>query len=203
MSFDWIEMGVEIEKKGESPPWFTQVHGSTAIELFGVPDRELREADAGFTALSNTEIYVYTADCLPVLIYGQTPSDPIGAVHAGWRGAMKGIVSKTLRQMAVPPSKAQVVLGPSIGACCFEVQPDFLEAFNQAGRKISSYIETRGERLFCNLIEFVLNEELKDVPKGQVSTHLHRCTVCSLPKLPSYRRNKHTDPRLRTWIRKR
>ncbi len=203
MSFDWLEMGVEVEAKGETAPQFSQVHGNTAIEVFGAPDREPKEADAGFTAHLNTEVYVFTADCLPVLFYGKDPSAPVGAAHAGWRGAMKGIVSQTLRQMAIPPAETHVVFGPSIGPCCFEVQTDFIEAFRQAGRDITPYVENRGQRLFCSLLDFVVNEELSSVPKGQVSTRLHRCTVCSLPELPSYRRNKSTDPRLRTWIRKR
>lgn len=202
MSFDWLEMGFAIEKKGESPALFTQVHGNAVLELSGQPEAGPKEADAGFTALPNTEVYVFTADCLPVLVHGENSTAPIGAAHAGWRGAMKGIVSQLLHQMAIPPSQTHVVLGPSIGPCCFEVQKDFIETFRQAGRDITPYLEKRNERLFCNLIDFVIHEELSAIPRSQVSTHLFQCTVCSKPQLPSYRRNKSTDPRIRTWLRK-
>jgi polyphenol oxidase len=201
---DWIEAGISIESKGTSPAWFKQVHGTSVVELTApTPLSPPPEADAGFTRSFDISPFIFTADCVPVLFFGRHPSDPIGAAHAGWRGAMKGIVSKTREAMQLSPAHTFVLLGPSIGPCCFEIQEDFVSAFRDEGRNIAPYLDKREGRQFCRLLDFIVSEELKDVPSGQIDYWQHRCTVCSVPALPSFRRNKIANPMLRTWIRKR
>lgn len=197
----WLELGTEIENKGQTPPWFKQVHGATALNLDG---RTLQtpapEADAGYTRDRAKTLYVFTADCLPVLLFGQTPDCPVAAIHAGWRGALAGVVDHTLREWGYARAKTRAWLGPSIGACCFEVKQDFIDAFEKAKRPIRPYLENRGGKTFCDLVRFVVKEELHGVES--VDTQSHRCTVCSEPRLPSYRRNGKADPMIRSWIRK-
>jgi polyphenol oxidase len=64
------------------------------------------------------------ADCLPVLLVSDSD---MAAVHAGWRGLLAGVVQQAARSMTAPPGLA--VLGPAIGACCYEVGEDLIEAF--------------------------------------------------------------------------
>lgn len=199
----WIEFGVEVEPKGKSPAWFRQVHGTTVLNLDGKnAQANPPEADAGFTRDADKAIYVFTADCVPVLLYTLDPEGPVAAIHCGWRGALAGIVAQTLRAWSVPPHEARAVLGPSIGLCCFEVKEDLIEAFTQKNRPITRYIVRRGERWFCDLPRFVVEQEWKSDPLD-VDWSLHRCTVCSQPQLPSYRRQGSTDPQLKSWIRRR
>jgi polyphenol oxidase len=201
---EWIEAGITIEPKGATPAWFKQVHGASVVELTApTPHSPPPEADAGFTLSTEISPFVFTADCVPVLFFGRDPSAPIGAAHAGWRGAMKGIVAKTRHAMQLSPSDTFVLLGPSIGPCCFEVQDDFIAAFESNGRNITPYLEQRKGSQFCRLLDFIISEDLKDVPREQIDYWQHRCTACSFPELPSFRRNKIANPMLRTWIRKR
>ncbi|HXC61320.1 MAG TPA: polyphenol oxidase family protein, partial [Nitrospiria bacterium] len=80
--------------------------------------------DAIVTDQTGVILAVRTADCLPVLIF-----DPmqrvIAAVHAGWRGALREIVPKTVRCMmdrfSCRPAAIIVGVGPSVRSCCYEV----------------------------------------------------------------------------------
>ena len=90
------------------------------------------EGDALLTGQAGILLSVRTADCLPVLLV-----DPqrrvVGAVHAGWRGALAGIVEKAVGEMrrayGSDPRSLLAVLGPSIRVCCYEVGHQVEEAF--------------------------------------------------------------------------
>jgi hypothetical protein len=90
------------------------------------------EGDALLTDQAGILLSVRTADCLPVLLV-----DPkrraVGAVHAGWRGALTRIVEKAVgemrREYGSDPRSLLAVLGPSIRPCCYEVGQQVEEAF--------------------------------------------------------------------------
>lgn len=96
----------------------------------------LNGVDALITQEKEICIGVTTADCVPVLIY-----DPIqhalGVVHAGWKGTVKKIASKTIQHMSQTfhskPSDLIVVIGPSISQKAFEVGDEVGEAFSKNG----------------------------------------------------------------------
>jgi YfiH family protein len=194
MSF--FEYGFAVEKKGETPSWFKQVHGKQVLCLDNAELGSTPEADAGFTRIAGKTIYAFTADCLPVLLHGTDATTPVAAIHAGWRGAMRGVVSATVQAMSSKNLKA--ILGPSIASCCFEIQQDFIDTFQQNGRAITAYIQIRGAKRYCDLVRFVVEQELVGI---EVDASAHRCTVCSQPLLPSYRRNGKADPLIRSFIR--
>lgn len=80
--------------------------------------------DAMVTDLSHLSLAVSTADCLPIfLVDSRRPA--IGAVHAGWRSSVKGIVVHALRKMhetyGADPTECYAALGPGIRGCCYEV----------------------------------------------------------------------------------
>ncbi len=192
----YIQWGFETEEKGKSQPFFRQVHGNSVLCLD--EDTDLQDADAGFTRRQNHSIYVFTADCIPILLYPDSADGPIAAIHSGWRGALQGVVDATITAMAYPRARLHAVIGPCIHSCCFEVQADFVDAFNAAKRPIAPYLERRDGKLYCDLLRFVLVEELGAVGDVHIDS---RCTVCSGAKLPSYRRDKSTA-RIRSWIKK-
>jgi polyphenol oxidase len=90
------------------------------------------EADALMSAASGVLLIVRTADCLPVLI-ADARRGAVAAVHAGWRGALGGIVEKTVHEMRgafnSSPRDLAVALGPSIRACCYVVGQEVVDAF--------------------------------------------------------------------------
>lgn len=203
-----IEYGFAIEAKGVTPPLFKQVHGSDIVEISSLEARgkaaqSPREADGAWSRDAGVPLHVFTADCVPLLFFGPANDDPIAAVHCGWRGAKLGIGRRAVETLGPLASALHVVLGPAILSCCFEVKHDFVDEFAASGRDITPYLEQREGRLFCDLVRFVREEELRGLPPDHVHLGALRCTVCSTPRLPSYRRDRGTDPRIRSWIARR
>ena len=195
-----VRYGFSVEARGQTPGWFEQVHGNAVLDLTGRgPQPPLAPADAGFTRGAE-RIHVFTADCLPVLLHGSTPDAPVAAIHAGWRGALAGIVKETLALWDYPRAQTTAILGPAIGPCCFEVRADFVRAFADAGKPTAPFTQERGGKLFFDLASFVVETQLPGVFKVQRGENV--CTFGSEPRLPSYRRNGNTDTRLRAWIHK-
>jgi YfiH family protein len=202
-----VTSGFIVENKGEKPSLVRQVHGDRLVEVEDAAhvlrlQSDPPEADAVFTNARGITLSVVTADCVPVLLYGDRPDSRLAAVHCGWRGARLGIVAGTVRRLTEPPSALRAVIGPCILGCCFEVRADFIQAFRELGRPIEPYLETREGKHYCHLDRYVQQVELKGLEPTRIDTSAMRCTYCSLPELPSYRRTGGTQSRLRAWIRR-
>ena len=78
----------------------------------------LAEADGLITHTPELALMVFSADCVPILLEGD---GVVAAVHAGWRGTVKGIAAKAVREMACPPETIRAWIGPAIGPCCYQV----------------------------------------------------------------------------------
>lgn len=110
-------------------PW--QVHSPDAVVVSAPFEGERPKADGIVTGTPGLAIAVVTADCGPVLF-----TDPIagviGAAHAGWKGAIGGVLENTVAAMETLGAKRQdikAVLGPSISQSNYEVGPEFSAAF--------------------------------------------------------------------------
>lgn len=199
--------GFSIEPKGTTPALFRQVHGRAVVEVTDA-EHALRlrqsppEADAAFTRAAGVELSAFSADCVPLLFYGTEPDAPIAAVHSGWRGSALGVATATMQAMGVPPEHLHVVMGPCIRGCCFAVREDFIESFRSHGHDVDRWLESRRGQWFFHLERFLVEETLGSIPKAQRHLEALRCTVCSRPELPSFRRDKKTDPSIRAWIRR-
>ena len=109
-----------------------QVHGSKVTlvteELVGSGASDfantIADTDALITNLPDVPLMLFYADCVPVL-FADLESGAIGLAHAGWRGTVANIGVKTLTAMGeafgTKPQNVLVGIGPSIGACCYEV----------------------------------------------------------------------------------
>ncbi len=109
-----------------------QVHGSNVAvvnsDLVGAGAQSLattiRDTDALVTNLPDVPLLLFYADCVPVLL-ADVRSGAIGLAHAGWRGTVAQIVCKTVQAMQTAfgsrPQDILAAIGPSIGACCYEV----------------------------------------------------------------------------------
>lgn len=89
------------------------------------------EVDAMVTDRPGIALGILTADCAPVL-FADAEARVIGAAHAGWRGAVSGIVEETIAAMERKGAKRARILaaiGPCIGAGSYEVGPEFPAAF--------------------------------------------------------------------------
>ncbi|HEY8339583.1 MAG TPA: polyphenol oxidase family protein [Egibacteraceae bacterium] len=116
-----------------------QVHGG-AVARVGVAERgrgarRAEDAIAGVDALVTTDpdvaLAVLVADCVPVLL--AAPGVGVGVAHAGRRGVAAGVVPAAVRALAGDDASDVVaVVGPAIGACCYEVDPDLAADFTAA-----------------------------------------------------------------------
>lgn len=192
LTFGNIEVGYEVEAKGKSSKCISQVHGATIAKYH---PSEVASADAVYTHQTEQSIHVYTADCIPLLFFSTSNEAPVLAAHCGWKGAMHRIAEKSLDFFHT--DRPEVVIGPSILGCCFEVKNDFLEAFRKEGHSPESHLHKREKSLFFDLVGFVCDTQLKG---AKIHRDFSRCTYCSEPQLPSYRRNRSTDPQIRSWI---
>lgn len=90
------------------------------------------DTDAVITDVPGLCVCVKTADCIPVLLYDRK-CRVVAAAHAGWRGTVSRIVSKTIAKMGVPPSELSAIVGPGISQEAFEVGDEVYERFREAG----------------------------------------------------------------------
>ena len=100
-----------------------QVHGADVVRVEN--PGMVGEADVLVTDQPNRPIAILTADCAPVILEGD---DRIGVVHAGWRGVVGGAVEAGI---AAVGRVTRAWIGPSIHACCYEVGPEVVDAFEQ------------------------------------------------------------------------
>ncbi|NTU88752.1 MAG: laccase domain-containing protein [Actinobacteria bacterium] len=115
-----------------------QAHGDTVMQVSGDFDRNdvsiEHEADAVVCDGFDIPVMLCFADCAPVMVVA--PSGAFAVIHAGWRGALAGIVGKAVDELArvssCDPSGFNVYIGPHIGPCCYEVPQKRIDAFVDA-----------------------------------------------------------------------
>lgn len=151
------------------------------------------EADAIVTATRGLAIGVLTADCAPVL-FCDREARVVGAAHAGWRGALSGIVEATvtsMQKLGARPERIVAVIGPTISQKAYEVGAYYLERFVAEELESAPFFATdegSGEPHF-DLPGYVA-ERLKRAGVGTISD-LGLCTYCEESRLFSYRRSQH------------
>jgi len=166
----------------------TQVHGNRVVVVRQPPARgdaaDAGECDVLATALPGVALAVQTADCVPVLLASDRA---IATAHAGWRGTAKnaaGSAVAALRDLGADPRSIRAWLGPSIGACCYEVGGEVAAQF--AGEFLRA---SCGGRFFLNLPAVNRAQlEAAGVPRESISQH-PACTLCGGEKYASYRRD--------------
>lgn len=109
----------------------TQVHSADVVTLTQGPEPASRpEADGLATRLPDIALGILTADCVPVL-FADPVAGVVGACHAGWKGAVAGIVGNTIEAMeALGAERDRMIaaIGPAISGINYEVGPDFARA---------------------------------------------------------------------------
>jgi hypothetical protein len=107
-----------------------QVHGDTCLEP--AAPGPAGEGDALVTRDAALVLAVGIADCLALLLWDEAGRSA-AAVHAGWRGAVAGVVPRALERLegaGADPGRLFAALGPRIGPCCFRVGPDVAARFD-------------------------------------------------------------------------
>jgi YfiH family protein len=115
-----------------------QVHGRVVqvVRAGAPPAPERQDADAVVSNDPRVAVAVRAADCVP-LLFADSTTGAVAAVHAGWRGTAAGAAVAALetlgREFGSRPGDITVAIGPSIGPCCYEVGSELVDAFAGAG----------------------------------------------------------------------
>jgi polyphenol oxidase len=166
---------------------------SAEVVVAEKPWKASPEADAIVTMKPGLAIGILTADCAPVL-FCDGEAGVIGAAHAGWRGALFGIIDATVKAMVrlgARPERIVAAIGPAISQDAYEVGGEFVERFVAKEPESSAFFvadEASGEPHF-DLPAYV-GERLARAGVGAV-TDLGHCTYCEETRLFSYRRSQH------------
>jgi len=108
-----------------------QTHSADVLVAKKDPPSSPVRADAMVTNTPGVALSILTADCQPVL-FADKSAGVIGAAHAGWKGALDGVLQATVDAMEELGAKKQdivAVIGPSISQRTYEVGPEFLQMF--------------------------------------------------------------------------
>jgi polyphenol oxidase len=121
--------------------WLRQVHGRRVVVVDRPGAATAEEADAAVTACAGAALVIRTADCAPVAL--ASPEGVIGAVHAGWRGLMAGVVEEAVLAMrSLGASDVAAALGPCIAPHAYRFSPADLEPIAQRfGLSVLSFDE--------------------------------------------------------------
>ena len=114
-------------------------------------------SDALVTCQKNIAISVLTADCVPILLYDEV-NQVIGCIHAGWKGAINGIIENTLNQIfkISKNGKISVAIGPCIDTKNYEVGKEFHTRFIQESKKNEKFfIMSEKNKLLFDLRKYV------------------------------------------------
>jgi YfiH family protein len=132
-----------------------QVHSPTCVFVSAPWSGERPHADALVTTTPGLAISVLTADCTPVLLADRRAS-VIAAAHAGWQGAIGGILESTVAMMrARGAGDIAAAIGPTIQQASYEVGPEFKARFATADPSNARYFKPGdGDRLHFDLPAF-------------------------------------------------
>ncbi len=174
-----------------------QVHGNRVVPILQRPDPSVARPDADGMVTNRTGLLlgILTADCAPVLLADERRG-VVGAAHAGWRGALRGIVEETVRAMTALGAESSTIraaIGPCIAQSSYQVGADMRNQFVNA--------ESGSCRYFLDDEE---EERYRFDLRGYVAARLARAGVRRIDMLDhdtyredslffSYRRSSHRN----------
>jgi purine-nucleoside/S-methyl-5'-thioadenosine phosphorylase / adenosine deaminase len=151
------------EQMGVSPAQFLslhQVHSPDAVIATAPWQGPARpKADAVVTCTAGLAIGVTTADCGPILLV-EPSARVIGAAHAGWKGALTGVLDSTIAAMETLGAERSAIIaaiGPLIRQQSYEVGPEFVTRFIDTDAEYGTFFmpSTRADHAMFDLAGFI------------------------------------------------
>lgn len=158
-----------------------QIHGIDGTVINEIDFSFNNDGDYLITQRPNVGLGVLTADCVPVVLY-DTNNQVIAAIHAGWRGAVAGIVPITFEHMkslwGSQEQDIQLFIGPSAKACCYQVQEDF---FNNVPLEFTTKLMLqKGENWYFDTADLItLQMKKAGISPALINTQFNLCTMCN------------------------
>jgi len=148
----------KINSKSKKIVLLNQVHSSKFHYISKHSDLNSKfEGDALVTDKKNVPIAVLTADCAPILIYDKNRG-MIAAIHAGWKGAYKGIVKKVVKFMIKKGCSSKdmiAAIGPCISTNNYEIKEDFKKKFINKDKKNILFFKRVKKKNYFNLNKYI------------------------------------------------
>ena len=145
----------KICKKSKEIFLIKQIHSNKFVYLDNNTKIKSRSvnADAIITEKKKFPIAILTADCAPVLIFDKKRK-MIAAIHAGWRGAYRGIIKKVIKFMfskGCQKENMTVAIGPCISIKSYEVKKQFKDRFIKKDKKNIKFFKNKKNKIFFDL----------------------------------------------------
>ena len=148
----------KISKKAKNIFLIHQIHSNKFIYVNEKYNKKIKpKADAIITNQRYLPVAVLTADCAPILIY-DNKINMIAAIHAGWKGAFKGIIDKVINFMVKKGCKLKnitAVIGPSISVKNYEVREDFRQKFIKKDKNNNKFFKINKQKLYFDLTKYI------------------------------------------------
>lgn len=158
-------------------------------------DSELQDVDGVITKLKGVALTIATADCQSIILYDKK-NEVIGNIHSGWKGTLNKILNNGINLMIKEFSSNVediiVCIGPSIMGCCFEVDKDVVDMFNNNFTDIEKFIrlgeiKDGKQKYYIDTVE-INKRELINLGILEENIYLSNvCTKCSSDTYYSYR----------------
>ena len=186
---------VEAVRPGADLATVHQIHSAEAVRVAASwPHDQRPRADAMATDRPGVLLGILTADCAPVLLADAT-AGVIGAAHAGWRGALSGVVDAVVEEMEKLGARREHIaaaIGPCIAQPSYEVDAAFRDRFLTAAPDNARFFtEGPAGKPHFDLPAFVMHRALA-AGIGEVEA-LHLDTYADEGRFYSYRRATHRD----------
>ena len=168
--------------------YMDQIHSNKVMVISDPSVNKIENCDALITNIKNIPLMVMVADCVPILIYDPL-CNVIAVAHAGRNGTFLEISKETVKKMTEvfgsDPSDLKVLIGVSIGSCCYEVGEDIADITVESfGKK---YVDLRENKFYLDLKELNKDQLMSMGVKEQNIEVSNICTACD-PNYYSYRR---------------
>lgn len=169
-----------------------QFHSAIAVVAEDEKPKVPPKADAIVTSKPGLVLSILTADCAPVL-FADIDAGVVGAAHAGWKGAIGGVLEATLDAMGslgARPDRTVAVVGPTISQSAYEVGPEFFETFMAENADYGRFFAGgNGDRMHFDLPGFALYR-LRQAGVAEAEW-LRHCTYANPSQFYSFRRSVH------------
>ena len=168
-----------------------QTHSNKVVVINNLNKHIQRiDSDALITNQKNIAISVLTADCVPILIYDEI-NKIIGSIHAGWRGALDGIIENTLNEIINinRNAKINIAVGPCIGVDNYEVGKELHTKFVTDSKKNEKFfLSIKNNKFLFDLRKYV-NSKFEQFEINHVE-NINFDTFSENKNFFSYRRSK-------------
>ncbi len=168
-----------------------QIHSADVVTVTS-PSTDRPKADALVTSTKGVALSVLSADCQPVL-FADHDAGVIGAAHAGWKGALGGVLEATLDAMetlGAARENTHVVIGPSISQTAYEVGPEFFEDFIAEDQAFARFFANGENGKYQFDLPALGLHRLRQAGVASAEWTRH-CTYADPDRFYSYRRATH------------